>query len=67
LQTSKDIKKLIYLTNGKPDILRNKITNIDQYKKGESIDERLINNKTKNKIMYIKLGEFIQDIDNYLS
>ena len=67
LQTTEEIKKLIYLTNGKPDILRNKITNIDQYKNGESIDERLINNKTKNKIMYIKLGEFIQDIDNYLS
>ena len=67
LQTSKEIKKLIYLTNGKPDILRNKVINIDRYKNGESIDERFIVDETKNKLMFIKLADFETDIDNYLS
>ena len=67
LQTDKNIKKLIYLTQGNPDILRNKISNIDEYKNGQSIDERIILDETKQKISYIKLQEFIQDIDKYLS
>ncbi len=66
LQTSKDIKKLIYLTSGNPETLKKKILSIDNYKAGESIDERLITNDTKDKIGYVKLNEFIQDIDKHI-
>ena len=67
LQTSKELKKLIYLTNGKPDKLQGKIINISEYKNGQSIDERIILDETKEKIGYRNINEFIQDIDNYLS
>ena len=67
LQTSKDIKKLIYLTSGKPDKLQSKISTIDKYKNGESIDERLITYETKNKIMFVELNNFIQNIDDFIS
>ena len=67
LQTSEDIKKLIYLTNGNPDKLQGKIINISEYKNGQSIDERIILNETKEKIGYRNINEFIQDIDKYLS
>ena len=67
LQTSKEIKKLIYLTNGNPDKLQEKIINISEYKNGQSIDERIILNETKEKIGYRNINEFIQDIDKYLS
>ena len=67
LQTSKDIKKLIYLTAGNTETLQNKIMGIDKYENGQSIDERIIFNKTKQKISYVKLDEFTQDIDKYLS
>ena len=67
LQTSKELKKLIYLTNGNPDKLQEKIKNISEYKTGQSIDERIILNETKEKIGYRNINEFIQDIDNYLS
>ena len=67
LQTSEEIKKLIYLTQGKPDKLQNKISIIDQYKNGASIDERLITYETKNKIMFMELNNFIQNIDDFIS
>ena len=67
LQTSEDIKKLIYLTNGNPDKLQGKIINISEYKNGQSIDERIILNETKEKIGYRNINEFIHDIDKYLS
>ena len=67
LQTSKEIKKLIYLTNGNPDKLQGKIINISEYKNGQSIDERIILNETKEKTGYRNINEFIQNIDNYLS
>ena len=67
LQNSTDIKKLIYLTQGKPDKLQNKISVIDQYKNGASIDERLITYETKNKIMFVEINNFIQNIDDFIS
>ena len=67
LQNSEEIKKLIYLTNGNPDKLQEKIKNISEYKAGQSIDERIILNETKEKIGYRNINEFIQDIDKYLS
>jgi hypothetical protein len=67
LQTNKDIKKLIYLTSGNPETLKKKILSIDDYKDGKSIDERLIIDDTKNKIVFVKLNEFMQGIDKYLS
>ncbi|MHB1646233.1 MAG: hypothetical protein ACYCSW_06945 [bacterium] len=67
LQTSADIKKLIYLTSGNPETLKKKILSIDDYKAGKSIDERIILNDTKDKIGYVKLNEFIQDIDKYIA
>ncbi|MCL4321991.1 MAG: hypothetical protein M1478_04560 [Deltaproteobacteria bacterium] len=67
LQTSRDIKKLIYLTSGNPETLKKKIMQIDRYEAGGTLEERLIRNQTKEKIEYIKFNEFIQDIDKYLS
>ena len=67
LQTNEEIKKLIYLTQGKPDKLQNKISIIDRYKNGASIDERLITYETKNKIMFVELNNFIQNIDDFIS
>ena len=66
-QNSKEFKKLIYLVKTNPETLRNKINKIDIYKDGETIDERLIMDKTKEKIEYLKLTDFELNINEYLN
>lgn len=66
LQNTKEIDKLIYLTP-MPQSLQNKVENNEEYKYGNSLDERIILNETKQKINYIKLNNFIENMDEYLN
>ncbi len=66
LQNTKEIERLIYLSPA-PQNLKFKIESNDEYKGGDNLDERIILNETKQKISYIDLKYFMENMDEYLS
>ena len=66
LQNTKEIEKLIYLSPT-PQSLKFKIESNDEYKDGDNLDERIILDETKQKINYIDLKYFMENIDEYLN
>ena len=66
LQNTKEIEQLIYLSPA-PQSLKFKIESNDEYKGGANLDERIILNETKQKINYIEIKDFIDNMDEHLN
>ena len=66
LQNTKEIKQLIYLSPT-PQSLKFKIESNDEYKSGNNLDERIILDETKQKINYIDLRNFMENMDEHLN
>ena len=66
LQNTKEIEQLIYLSPT-PQSLKYKIEKNDEYKGGANLDERIILNETKQKINYIEIKDFIDNMDEHLN
>ena len=66
LQNTKEIEQLIYLT-ATPQSLKFKIESNDEYKAGDNLDERIILDETKQKINYIDLKYFMENMDEHLN
>ncbi|MHB1697760.1 MAG: hypothetical protein ACYCSQ_06645 [bacterium] len=66
LQNTKEIERLIYLSPT-PQTLKLKIESNDEYAGGDNLDERIILNETKQKIDYIDLKYFMENIDINIS
>ena len=66
LQNTKEIERLIYLSPT-PQSLKYKIEGNDEYKGGDNIDQRIILNETKQKINYIEIKNFINNMDEHLN
>ena len=62
LQNTKEIEQLIYLSPT-PQSLKFKIESNDEYAAGNNLDERIILDETKQKINYIDLKYFMENID----
>lgn len=66
LQNTREIEQLIYLSPT-PQSLKYKIESNDEYKGGDNIDQRIILNETKQKINYIEIKDFIDNMDEHLN